>query len=92
MALYQKTVVLAKGSQAALDWTLLGHELRLNDQDAHGDNLLGVMDAYSFLLDNPECFTGGQNGWPEDMPQEPNLELIIGYTYWKDEDMEKENQ
>ena len=66
-----------------LDWTLLGHELRQNDEDAHGpDHLYGVMGAYGFLLDNPECFTGGQNGWPEDMPLDPPLELVLGYTYW----------
>ena len=39
--------------------------------------------AYSFLLENPECFILDENGedqeWPADMPQEPPIELIAAY-------------
>ena len=33
--------------------------------------------AYSFLLENPECF--GFEEWAADMPREANIELIASY-------------
>jgi hypothetical protein len=39
--------------------------------------------AYSFLLENPECFVLDENcedqEWPADMPQVPPMELIAAY-------------
>lgn len=39
-----------------LDWTKLGQALRESALDAHGGVLPPLQFAYSFLLDNPECF------------------------------------
>jgi hypothetical protein len=61
-----------------LDWTALGHELRKTAADVHAPEDMPDADfAYQFLLDNPECF--GCEEWPEDMPQEANIELIAAY-------------
>ena len=60
-----------------MDWTKLGWELRESALDAHDGELPSINIAYSFLLENPECF--GREDWPEDMPQEPNIELIAAY-------------
>lgn len=61
-----------------LDWTELGKELRQNSIDAHGE-IVDVRIAYGFLLCNSECFLGDDVAWPDDMPQEPNIELIAAY-------------
>lgn len=63
-----------------IDWTTLGQQLRESAKDAHGE-LPAVHVAYSFLLDNPECFIADGLGeeWPANMPQEPNIELIAAY-------------
>jgi hypothetical protein len=60
-----------------MDWTQLGRLLRQSALDAHDGELPTVYTAYSFLLDNPECFYGEE--WPADMPAEPNIELIAAY-------------
>ena len=61
-----------------LNWTKLGRELRTAAIDALGQaEKPGVHFAYSFLVENPECF--GQEDWPADMPVEPNIELIAAY-------------
>ena len=75
-----------------LNWTALGAALRHSALDAHDDYLPSVEIAYSFLLDNPECFLHvmpveiamgaafqADPEWPADMPQEPNIELIAAY-------------
>ncbi len=51
-----------------LNWTKLGKALRVSAKDAHDRNLPDVRIAYSFMLDNPECFID-QDVWPDDMPQ-----------------------
>ncbi len=62
-----------------LDWTRLGREVRQSSLDAHGE-LVPVAMAYSFILDNPECFLdGGTDEWPEPMPFEPPQEFIAAY-------------
>ena len=64
-----------------LDWQRLGVALRACALDAHEGELPPVDIAYSFLLENPECF--GQNewpyDWPTDMPQEAPTELLASY-------------
>jgi hypothetical protein len=75
-----------------LDWTALGEALRESALDAHDGVLPPLQFAYSFLLDNPECFLHvmpmevamsavfqADPEWPDDMPQEPNIELIAAY-------------
>jgi hypothetical protein len=71
-----------------LDWNALGTALRQSALDAHDGELPPVTLAYSFLLDNPECFLPDQSEmdepgpvaeWPAYMPQEPNIELIAAY-------------
>lgn len=70
-------------NQANLDWTKLGRALRASADDAHDGKTPDVTIAYSFLLENPECFILDENGedqeWPADMPQEPPIELIAAY-------------
>lgn len=65
-----------------LDWTQLGHDARVSALDAH-DGVLPTPDtAYSFMLDNPECFMGStdvNDEWPGDMPTEPNIEFLAAY-------------
>jgi hypothetical protein len=61
---------------SALDWIALGADLRGAALDAH-DKLPAVDVAYSFLLENPECFDRG--AWPEDMPGDAPLELVTAY-------------
>lgn len=61
-----------------LDWTWIGAALRESAMSAHDDVLPSLDIAYSFLLDNPECFTDSDE-WPADMPTEPNIELIAAY-------------
>ena len=39
-----------------MDWTKIGQTLRESALDAHDGELPSVGTAYSFLLDNPECF------------------------------------
>jgi hypothetical protein len=60
-----------------LNWTELGVELRAAARDAGFAPVPTVFLAYSFLLENPECF--GRESWPDDMPAEPNIELIAAY-------------
>jgi hypothetical protein len=61
-----------------LNWTVLGRELREAAEDAHRPEQPPPVDfAYTFLLENPACF--GYNEWPEDMPDDPNIELIAAY-------------
>jgi hypothetical protein len=60
-----------------LDWFALGEELRASALDAHEGQLPDVDFAYSFLLDNPECFD--QEEWPDDMPKYPPSNLIVSY-------------
>ncbi len=62
---------------AELDWTKFGLALRASADDAHDGDTPSVDIAYSFLLDNPECF--GYEEWPADMPQQPNIQLIAAY-------------
>lgn len=66
-----------------LDWAKLGTELRQAALDAHDGDLPQVEIAYSFLLDNPECFANSAGvpveEWPAAMPQEPNIILITAY-------------
>lgn len=61
-----------------LDWTKLGKELRDSADDAQEGDTPSIEIAYSFLLDNPECFSDSDE-WPADMPQKPNIELIAAY-------------
>ena len=56
-----------------LDYTALGRELRASADAAHEGNTPSIDLAYSFLLDNPECF--GHDEWPEDMPKTAPEEL-----------------
>ena len=49
-----------------LNWTKLGHELRVAALDAHEGELPIVDEAYKFLLSNPECF--GYEEWPANIP------------------------
>jgi hypothetical protein len=61
-----------------VSWTKLGAELRASSNDMSGTNPIPSVDtAYAFLLENPECF--GFEEWPQDMPGEPNIELIWAY-------------
>ena len=60
-----------------INWSDIGKELRTGADDAHEGVTPDIRIAYSFLLDNPECF--GFEEWPEDMPQRPNIELIAAY-------------
>jgi hypothetical protein len=67
-----------------LDWKALGKALRQSADDAHEGDTPSVDLAYSFLLDNPECFkqtdeNGDCEDWPEGMPQEPPVELVAAY-------------
>jgi hypothetical protein len=68
-------------SANVLNWHALGLKLRVSAESAHGLNVGGEMPnvalAYSFLLDNPECF--GFEEWPADMPGEPNVDLACAY-------------
>lgn len=56
----------------------LGYDLRLSALDAHGGKLPSIEIAWSFLLDNPECFSDSDE-WPEFMPIEPPIMVIAGY-------------
>lgn len=60
-----------------LDWAMLGRELRASAGDAHEGNTPSLDFAYSFLLDNPECF--GYEEWPADMPAVAPEELQRTY-------------
>jgi hypothetical protein len=68
-----------------LNWTALGKEARASVDDAdlrltddpNDTRPICVREAYSFLLNNPECF--GREDWPAEMPQEPNIEFIAAY-------------
>lgn len=68
-------------SLTTIDWTLLGKELRIAALDAHEGELPSIDLAYSFLMENPECFSGGfeEEGWPAGMPPGPNEELCAAY-------------
>ena len=61
-----------------MNWTALGKELKASALDAHDGQLPHIDIAYSFLLDNAECFSDSDE-WPADMPQEPNIEIIAAY-------------
>ena len=66
-------------SPQTLKWTELGKALQQSALDAHGpSHLPKVTAAYQFLLETPECFDDFDE-WPADMPQEPNIELIVAY-------------
>jgi hypothetical protein len=72
-----------------IDWEKLGKELRISADSAHDGDTPNIEIAYSFLLDNPECF--GPSGvlisedgefvaaWPVDMPTTAPDELIAAY-------------
>jgi hypothetical protein len=62
-----------------LDFTELGRELRASADDAHEGDTPSIDLAYSFLLDNPECF--GYDGWPEGMPETAPEELQRAYGF-----------
>ena len=70
-------------SQTNMDWAKLGRALRESADDAHDGSTPDITIAYSFLLENPECFVLDENGedqeWPADMPQVPPMELIAAY-------------
>ena len=70
-------------SQTNMDWAKLGRALRESADDAHDGRTPDITIAYSFLLENPECFVLDENGedqeWPADMPQVPPMELIAAY-------------
>jgi hypothetical protein len=58
--------------------TRLGWDVRASPADTHQDDTPDVRFAYDFLLDNPEPVIDKAE-WPEDMPAEPNDELIGTY-------------
>jgi hypothetical protein len=66
-----------------MDWAKLARALRESADDAHDGRTPDITIAYSFLLENPECFVLDENGedqeWPADMPQVPPMELIAAY-------------
>ena len=62
----------------AFDWERMGKDLRQSAMDAHDGQLPRIDIAYSFLLDNPECFIDA-DVWPVDMPAEPPIELVYAY-------------
>ena len=67
-----------------IDWPKLGQALRESAMDTHDGELPSVDIAYSFLLDNPECFAdleSDDDEWPENMPTEPPFDLISAYYY-----------
>ena len=67
-----------------IDFTKLGQDARVSADDAHEGDTPSVSLAYSFVLDNPECFMGStdvNDQWPEDMPTEAPLAFIEGYYY-----------
>jgi hypothetical protein len=70
-------------SQTNMDWAKLGRALRESADDAHDGRTPDITIAYSFLLENPECFVLDENcedqEWPADMPQVPPMELIAAY-------------
>lgn len=63
---------------ADLNWSELGKAARISADDAHEGETPTVDVAYSFLLDNPECFNDSYE-WPADMPVQPNIEFIAAY-------------
>jgi hypothetical protein len=76
-----------------IDWPKIGAALRESAIDAHEGTTDGldafgaphVGEAYSFLLDNPECFlprdgaTETEPDWPLDMPKYPPAALVAAY-------------
>ena len=71
---------------ADIDWSQLGSDLRMSATDAHDGQTPEVNIAYSFMLDNPECFLGDSSAfslewvfWPKDMPTEPPAALVATY-------------
>lgn len=62
-----------------IDWIELGKAARISADDAHEGDTPDVRIAYSFVLDNPECFTDSDEWFPRTMPAEPNIEFIAGY-------------
>ena len=59
-----------------MNWSVLGMQLADAVRDA-GLASLGPEEAYGFLLEHPQIF--GHESWPDDMPQKPNIELIVAY-------------
>lgn len=76
-------------SLSDIDWRKLGEALRENATEAFGATMPPLDSAYTFLLDNPECF--GYEEWPADMPQTAPEELQRAYgmvtepssEYWR---------
>ena len=64
-------------SASLLDWLDLGKQARQAVEDCGTLDVQQIDDAYSFLLDNPECFLFTE--WPADMPKGPRVEFLAGY-------------
>lgn len=67
---------------AKIDFVQLGRDARVSAADAF-DKLPPAAEVYWFVLDNPDCFVGSSDRndkWPADMPAEPPVDFIAGYS------------
>ncbi len=65
---------------AELDWRKLGRDLRKQTDEAHNGMTVRCEMAYSFMLNNAECFLEAvYDEWPAGMPEQPPVELVLAY-------------
>ena len=57
---------------------LVGKAARESAMDAHDGEFPPVEIGWSFTVDNPECFTDGDE-WPDQMPEHAPIDFIAGY-------------